>query len=482
MNLKLVAKTLSRILSLEAFFMLLPLIVAFVYKEDEKNIISFVVVIIALTIIGALSFIIKTDNISFNVKDGFAIVVLSWIMMSVFGSLPFVISGEIPLFVDALFETASGFTTTGATIIPEVESLSHSMLFWRSFTHFIGGMGILVFALAVLPKAKGSVNVMRAEVPGPVFGKLVAKLDITAQILYMIYVVMTVVLIAVLMMAGMNFFDAMIHAFGTAGTGGFSNKADSIGCFNNPAIEYIITFGMLAFGVNFNLYYLVLIGRGKYAVKSEELRAYLILWGLASLLISLHNFNIRGFVLHKHIRDVLFTTASVMTTTGYATYDYTKWDMFSQYIILLLMFTGACAGSTAGGFKISRLITLTKAGINSLRRAISPKRVLVISDEGKVVAPEMIKEGLAYLFLYISVFFVALGIILLDCNDFSTAFSSVATTLNNVGPGLGLVGPSGNFAFYSPLSKVTLGLVMIVGRLEIIPVLVLFMPATWKRR
>lgn len=481
MNSKLVVKTLGRILSLEALFMILPLIISRIYHESIRNTLSFGIVVVTLVIIGIISIPIKIDDESFRVKDGFVIVALSWIFMSIFGALPFVISGEIPSFVDAVFETASGFTTTGASILTDVEKLSHSMVFWRSFTHFIGGMGILVFALAVLPKTKGAVNVMRAEVPGPVFGKLVSKLHITAKILYEIYIVMTVALIIILMIAGMDIFDAALHAFGTAGTGGFSNRGLSIAYYNSPAIEYILTIGMIVFGVNFNLYYLILIGRAKDLMKSIELKVYLALWILSFSVIAFRVAGGFGGLSHKIVRDAMFSTASIMTTTGYATADFAQWDMFSQYILLLLMFVGACAGSTAGGLKTSRVITLFKSGFNGLKRALNPKRILVVSEDGKVMSDYIIREVLVYFFLYICVFMSMLGLVLLDCSDFTTAFSSVAATLNNIGPGLAKVGPSENFAMFHPITKIGFTLTMIIGRLEIIPVLVLFIPSTWKR-
>lgn len=482
MNVKLVIKTIGRILSLEALFMLFPLIIAVIYREDFKNILAFSGVIAVLIVIGILSFKVEVDDSCFHVKDGFVIVALSWFLMSVFGAMPFVISREIPFFVDAVFETASGFTTTGASILTDVEALSRSMAFWRSFTHFIGGMGILVFALAVLPRTKGAVNVMRAEVPGPVFGKLVSKLHITAKILYEIYIAMTLVLALILMIAGMDWYDALLHAFGTAGTGGFSNRGASIGHYGNSVIEYIITIGMIAFGVNFNLYYLILIGRVKDVWKSLELKVYLGLWLVASVVISSRTAIAMGGFSHKIIRDTLFSTASIMTTTGYATADFTQWDMFSQYLLLLLMFVGACAGSTAGGLKISRVITLFKSGLRTLKRSLNPKRVVVVSDDGKVVSEDIIKEVQVYFFLYISIFVLMLGIVLLDCSDFTTAFSSVAATLNNIGPGLGQVGPKGNFAMFHPVTKIGFTFTMIIGRLELIPVMVLFMPGTWNKK
>lgn len=482
MNIRLVKATLGRILMLEALFMVLPLMVAIYYREDFQNIMAFTLVIATLLI---LSTIAKRDNVeglSFGVKDGFGIVALSWIFMSFFGSLPFIISGQIPSLINAIFETASGFTTTGASILVDVEALSHSMLFWRSFTHFIGGMGILVFALAVLPKSsRGSVHIMRAEVPGPSFGKLVSKIDITAQILYKIYVVMTAVLIVILIIAGMNPFDAMIHAFGAAGTGGFSNKAASVGYYNSPAIDYILGIAMLLFGVNFNLYYLILIGRLKDVFRSEELKVYLGIFFGAVIAICI---NISGSYtsLTTLFRDVFFTASSIMSTTGYATADFAKWPLFSHYILLMLMFIGSCAGSTAGGLKVSRVIILFKSGLNELKRALNPKRVLAIVEDGRSMPTSIVKGAHMYLILYLGIFISILFIISIKENDFATAFSAVAATLNNIGPGLASVGPTGSYAYFGKFSKVVLTFAMIIGRLEIFPVLVLFSPNTWSKK
>lgn len=481
MNKRLLFNTIGKLLILEAALLVLPIIVAFIYREPMINIFAFLITVGLLLAVGLLLSLIKTNGLNFNAKDGFAIVVVSWIIMSIFAGLPFVISGEIPSLIDASFEMASGFTTTGASILTNVEALSHSMLFWRSFTHFIGGMGILVFAFAILPKSKGAVNVMRAEVPGPTFGKLVSRLDSTARILYKIYVVMTIAFIIILMLCGMNLFDACIHAFGTAGTGGFSNKAASVGYYNSPLIEYAISIGMIAFGVNFNLYYFVLLGKLKDALKSLELRVYIGIWLVTSAVIAVNMAGRMGG-LEPTIRNALFATASIMTTTGFGTADFAKWSMFSQFLLLLLMFCGACAGSTAGGFKVSRVIIIVKSAVNALRKAINPKRVLIISDGGKLVPDEIIKSVLVYLVLYMSVFMVMTGIALLDCDDFVTAISAVSATLNNIGPGLGRVGPTENFAFFNPFTKLCFTLTMITGRLEIVPVLVLFLPNTWSRR
>lgn len=481
MNKRLLFNTIGKILILEAFFLVFPLIVAFIYRESTKNIFSIAITVFILLVIGFLLSLIKIKGLNFNAKDGFAIVVISWFLMSIFAGLPFVFSGFIPSIIDATFEMASGFSTTGASILTDVEVLPHSLTFLRSFTHFIGGMGILVFAFAFLPRTKGAVNVMRAEVPGPTFGKLVSRLGTTAQILYKIYLILTLAFIVILIICGMSPFDAFIHGFGTAGTGGFSNRAASIGYYNSPLIEYVITAGMVIFGINFNLYYLILIGNIKDAIKNKELRVYFSIWLIASAVIAFNMYGKLGNT-EATIRNVLFSTASVMTTTGYGTADFANWSMFSQTILLLLMFCGGCAGSTAGGFKISRVIMLFKSAVNSLRKAINPRRVLIVTENNKIVPDEVIKSVLVYFVLYMSIFTIVTLIVLLDCEDFLTAISSVCATLNNIGPGLSKVGPTGSFAFFSPVSKICFTITMLVGRLEIIPVLVLFLPNTWSKR
>ncbi|NMB14892.1 MAG: TrkH family potassium uptake protein [Gallicola sp.] len=482
MNIKLVLNMLGKIFTLEALFMILPLIVALYYRESYLNIFSILFVIGILLVLGLAANFIDNRDMVFGVKEGFAVVTFSWLGMSFFGGLPFVINGQIPSLIDAVFEMASGFTTTGASILTDVESLSQSMLFWRSFSHFIGGMGILVFALAVLPKdVRGTVNVMKAEVPGPSFGKLVSKLDITAKILYKIYVAMTLVLILVLIIAGMSPFDSMIHAFGAAGTGGFSNKAASVGYYNSALIDYILGIGMIVFGINFNLYYMILIGRVRDVFHSEELKVYLfIIIGAVALIC----FNLRDLYgsFSELLRHVFFTVSSIITTTGYATVDFDLWHPFSRTILLMLMFIGSCAGSTAGGLKVSRIVILVKSAINEVRKAIQPRRVFLITETEKKLPGNIIRSTQNYFFIYMLVFATFLLAVSFDANNFLTAFSSVAATLNNIGPGMSAVGPTGNFAFYRPFVKIMLTIAMIVGRLEIIPILVLFMPSTWKKR
>lgn len=482
MNKRLVLNTIGKILILEAGFMVLPLIVAFYYGESMLNKMSFLSVIGLLLIVGLVSMKIRPKESNYGIKDGFGIVALSWLIMSFFGSLPFIISGQIPSFVDAMFEMVSGFTTTGASILVNVEELSQSMLFWRSFTHFIGGMGILVFALAILPKASnGTVHVMKAEVPGPSFGKLVSKVDITAKILYKIYVVMTIVTILALIIAGMKPFDAMIHGFGAAGTGGFSNKAASVGYFDSAAVDYILGIAMVLFGINFSLYYLVLIGRLRDVFRSEELKFY---FGVILFAIAVICFDVRSMYesFGRMVRDVFFTVSTIITTTGYATADFDKWPLLSRYTILLIMFMGSCAGSTAGGLKVSRVLILIKSGINQLKLALNPRRVMTVTEDGRSMPVSTVKSAHIYLILYLGIFALTLFVISYKMEDFLTAFSAVVATLNNIGPGLSAVGPTGNYAFFNSYSKIVLIFTMLLGRLEIIPVLTLFMPQTWRKR
>ena len=482
MHKRLVFQTIGKILFLEALFMVFPLGIGIYYRESTRNLLSFAGVMALLSFFGLSNLKSRDENAYFNIKDGFGIVSLSWLGMSLFGSLPFVFSGEIPSLVDAFFETASGFTTTGASILPNVEALSHSMLFWRSFTHFIGGMGILVFALAVLPKyVRGSVNVMKAEVPGPSFGKLVSKIDITAKILYKIYICMTIGLIILLRAVGMNWFDSFIHAFGAAGTGGFSNRALSVGYYDSAAVDYILGIAMIAFGINFNLYYFTLIGKGREALRNEELKRYL---GLVLIAVFLIVWNVRplyesGFRL---VRDVFFTVSSIVTTTGFAVTDFDRWPGFSKVLLVLLMMVGSCAGSTAGGLKVSRVSILVKSAIRDLKLSLNPQRVLRVVEDGHPVEEGVQKNALIYLIWYVLIYAACLILLSIWEGDFTTSFSSVAATLNNIGPGFSKVGPMGNFAFYNNFSKIVLSFAMIIGRLEIFPVLVLFMPGTWSKK
>ena len=459
MNKKMISFVIGKILILEAGLMLLPLIISFLYKEDILHKMSYGIVILLLLAVGFLMSIKVPSDKNIQGREGFVIVSLSWIFMSAFGALPFVISKEIPSFVDAFFEVVSGFTTTGSSIIPDLAKISHSNLFWRSFTHFVGGMGVLVLALAILPKySPTSVYVMKAEVPGPTFGKIVSKLSSTARVLYKIYTVMTIVLIILLLFGGLNLFEASLLAFGTAGTGGFGVRNGSILPYHSAYIDIVLSIGMLVFGVNFNVYYFILIGKVKEALNNEELKYYLLIVFISIVLIVANISKSYSSILHC-IRDVLFSVSSVMTTTGYSTADFGKWPLFSQVILLILMI---------------------KIHFAEIRQMISPNRVISISYEDKPVSLKMQKSIAVYFVVYAIVFMAILLLISFSTDDFLTAFSAVAATFNNIGPGLGKVGPAYSFADLNNFSKILLSFAMLAGRLEIFPMLILFSPSTWK--
>lgn len=480
MNKKMIIYTISRIMVLEAFLMILPLFTALWYGEDMRTVGAFLKTIGIILLVFLYFALKRPADEKIYIREGMVIAGLSWFVMSFFGGLPFYFSGEIPRLVDCFFETASGFTTTGSSIITDLSLLSHSILFWRSFTHFVGGMGVLVLALAVFPEiSTSSVQIMKAEVPGPQFGKLMSKLSNTARILYLMYVVMTIVLIFILIVVGMPVFDSIIHAFGTAGTGGFGIKNGSVLPYNSPAIEMVLAVGMLIFGVNFNLYYLVLIGKAKDALKSEELRTYL---GIVLAAVALIAFDVqdRYASLHHNLRDVFFTVSSVITTTGFSTADFGDWPVLSKWVLLMLMFIGACAGSTAGGLKVSRVIMLVKSSFNEVLRSINPHRTLTVSFEGKRLDRATEQGVTGYFLVYCVLFAFFTLIVSYNAPDFKSSFSAVAATFNNIGPGLGVVGPAYSFAEMSDLSKITLSIAMITGRLELFPVIAVFSPQTWR--
>ena len=407
---------------------------------------------------------------------------LAWIIMSGIGALPFVISGEIPNYIDAFFETVSGFTTTGSSIVRDVEALSHGILFWRSFTHWLGGMGVLVFVMAILPSSSDrSIHLMRAEVPGPVVGKLVPKIKETAKILYLIYMVMTFIEVIFLLCGGMPLFDSLVHSFGTAGTGGFGIKVDSIGGYSSYC-QWVITIFMLLFGINFNLFYLCLIRRFKSVLKSEELWAYLGIVLAAATIITVNIMPIYNS-LSRSIRLSVFQVASIITTTGYATADFNTWPVLSKGILLILMFFGACAGSTGGGFKISRVVLLLKAVKREFHRLIHPRSRTTIKFEGKNVDEGTISGVECYLALYVICFVSIFLILCFEKNfDIETNFSAAASCFNNIGPGLGSVGPVLNFADYSAVSKIVLSIAMLLGRLELFPLIITLAPSTWTKK
>lgn len=479
MNYKMVSKTVGRLLQAEALLLLLPMAVSIYFKENLLYVYGIVIALVLLA--GSLLTLPKPKKRTIYAREGFVIVSLSWILMSFFGALPFVISGAIPSFVDAFFETVSGFTTTGASILNSIETLPKSILFWRSFTHWIGGMGVIVFVLAILPqKDMQSMHILRAEVPGPTVGKLVSKTTVTARILYIIYGVLTVAEIIALLCCEMPLYDSVTTAFATAGTGGFSVKNASIAAYNNLGAEVVISLFMLLFGINFNLFYLLLIKQFKRVFKSEELWTYLAVIGVSVLLIT---FNIYPMVetLGTALRQAGFQVISIITTTGFVTADFGQWPAMSQMVLVILMFLGACAGSTGGGLKVGRMIILVKAAFRELRRAINPNRVKAIKLDGAVIEKDVVITTSTYFVIYMFIIGISALILTIDNFDFTTTVTAVVTCINNVGPGLAAVGPVENFADFSNFSKLVLSANMLIGRLEIFPIIILFMRSTWKK-
>lgn len=479
MNYRMLRYFLGCILLIEAILLLLPLITALIYVED---ILPFVYTISLLLAVSVPCVILKPKNTRIYAREGFVCVAAAWILLSAFGALPFVFSGTIPNYIDALFETVSGFTTTGATILPAVEGLPKGILLWRSFTHWIGGMGVLVFMLAILPSAGGeAIHLMRAEVPGPTKGKLVPKMRHTALILYGIYIVLTVIEIIALLCCGLPFYDSLVHSFATAGTGGFSTLNNSIAGYNSPAVEWVIAVFMLLFGINFNLFYFVLIGRIKDALKSEELRVYLGIATLAIIAITINTFNIFGNF-GEAIRTAFFQVSSVMTTTGFVTFEFNNWPVFSKTILTLLMIIGACAGSTAGGLKISRIIIVFKNIFREIKHMIRPKSVNVVRLDGEVVPDEAIRSATGYLTVYLLAIILCMVLISADGFSMETNLTASLSTINNIGPALGDIGAMGNFSVFSDFSTVVLTFAMLFGRLEFVPMIVFFSPYAWKKR
>ncbi len=479
MNYKMVLKTVGRLLQAEALLLLLPMAVSFYYKENLGYVFGIVIALLLAT--GFAMTLPKIQNRRIYAREGFVIVSLSWILMSLFGALPFVISGAIPSFVDALFETVSGFTTTGASILSDIESLPKSILFWRSFTHWIGGMGVIVFVLAILPqKEMQSMHILRAEVPGPTVGKLVSKATVTARILYVIYTVFTVAEIVALLCCKMPLYDSVTTAFATAGTGGFSVRNTSIAAYGNLGAEIVISIFMLLFGINFNLFYLFLIKQFKRVLKSEELWTYLAVVGVSVILIALNIYPMVESV-GAALRQAGFQVISIITTTGFVTADFGQWPAMSQMILVALMFLGACAGSTGGGLKVGRMIILAKAAFRELRRAINPNRVKAIKLDGAVIEKDVVTTTSTYFIIYMFIIGISALVLTIDNFDFTTTVTAVVTCINNVGPGLAAVGPVENFADFSNFSKLILSANMLIGRLEIFPIIILFMRSTWKK-
>jgi len=479
MNYSIIVKIIGWVVQLEGIFFLPPALTGFIYKEYHDALIYLLLGAVCI-LSGGLIRLRKTKKTAFYAKEGFVAVALSWIVMSILGALPFVLTKDIPYYPDALFEIISGLTTTGSSILTDVEALSHANLLWRSFSHWIGGMGVLVFILAILPMTGGStMNLMKAESPGPSVGKLVPKMQQTAFLLYAIYFVMTITEIILLLLGGMPLFDSVCHAFGTAGTGGFGIKNSSIGGYS-VYLQNVITVFMFLFGVNFTFYYYFLIRKVKDAFRMEEVRWYFILFLSAVALITVSLVN-SGGAFGESAQSAAFQVASIMTTTGYATADFNLWPQFAKAVLVCLMFIGACAGSTGGGIKVSRIMIYLKQVRKELMQQIHPKRIRVLKMDGKALDHTVVHSCNTLLMAYIVIFIVSLLLICLDGFDMTTNFTSVAATLNNIGPGLNVVGPTGNFSEFSTLSKFVFMFNMLAGRLEIIPMMVLFHPSTWKK-
>ena len=484
MNVKSISRTVGLILLITGIFQLFPLLIA-VIDHEPRNVLAYIESLCLIRLVGsALVLFSRGGNRMFSAQEGFAATGLSWIFMSAFGALPFFLSGQIPSYVDAFFEMVSGFTTTGASILTDVEALSRCNLFWRSFSHWLGGMGVLVFLLAVVPGARKNggtgIYLMRAESPGPSVDKLTPHLRQTAMILYGIYILLTALCIVCLLLGGMPVFDSFCIAFGTAGTGGFAIKNSSMGGYSY-FLQTVVTVFMFLFGVNFSLYYMLLLRKFKAVFKNEELRLY---FGIAASSIVLIAINISRMynTVYESVHHAAFQVVSIMTTTGYGTVDFEQWPAFSKAILLSLMFIGASAGSTGGGLKVSRVLLLMKSIRRTIRKALHPRRVQPVYMDGRAVSEEVCDNVNAYLAIYCVILVLSFAIISVDGFSIGTNFSAVASCFNNIGPGCELVGATQNFSIYSDLSKIILSLDMLLGRLEIFPLLLLLSPDTWSRR
>ena len=478
MNYAMIIYILGHLLRFEAIFLVLPTITGFIYKEDDAAIYLFLSVTTYL--LGSIMTCRQPRDKQLHTKEGFATVAFGWIVLSMFGALPFVLTGDIPSYVDALFETISGFTTTGASILSDVEALSHANLFWRSFTHWIGGMGVFVFILAILPMIGGStMHLMKAESPGPSVDKFVPKVKDTAKILYLLYIGITVLQIICLLLAKMPLFDTLTLTFGTVGTGGFGVKNSSIGGYTSLQ-QNIITFFMIASGVNYSAYFLIISKNFKDAFKMEEVRWYLGIILVAVAIITANTFSLYSGI-GETLKHAFFQVASIITTTGYSTVDFDLWPELSKTVLVLLMIIGACAGSTGGGFKVSRILILMKTIKKELSLMMHPREVKKIRLDGHVIKHEVIRSANVFTIIYFIIFFITTLLISVDDMDFTTNFTAVAATLNNIGPGLAKVGPTCNFGSYSIFSKFILMFNMLAGRLELFPLILIIMPGTWKR-
>ncbi len=481
MNRRVILHTVGQIIKIEAALLVLPLLVSLCYG-DLVGVCSFAATAAVALVIGfALTVTNRRGDRRIFARGGLVSVALSWVSLSLIGALPFVISGEIPSYVDALFETVSGFTTTGASILTNPEALSRGMLFWRSFTHWIGGMGVIVLMMAIMPAESGrSIHIMRAEMPGPIIGKLVPRLRDTAKTLYLIYIALTAVQIVLLVCGGMPLFDSVLHSFGTAGTGGFGIKSDSVGGYSAYS-QWVIAVFMLIFGVNFNVYQMMLMRRFRTALRSSEMWCYLGIVAVAATAITV-NILPQFPQLSDALRHAVFQVSSLITTTGYSTVNFDLWPGLSRAILLLLMFTGACAGSTAGGLKISRVMMLFKSVKRDLTRIVHPRSIGSVRFEGKKVDDQTLSGVGAYFVLYMMCLAAVFVFLSFEPSSLETDLTAAVSCFNNVGPGLGAVGPAGSYAAYSDASTLVLSLAMLLGRLEIYPLLVVFSPATWKKQ
>lgn len=478
MNFRIIAYIVGWVCNFQAIFMVLPCITALVYQEHEFF--AFLISMILCLIVGIPLTARKPKNKVFYTKDGCVAVALSWLALCIFGSVPFVLSNSIPHLIDAFFETVSGFTTTGSSILTDVEVLPHCILMWRSFTHWIGGMGVLVFLLSLLPLAGGyHMNLMKAESPGPSVSKLVPKVQQTAKILYSIYIGMTLLQIVLLLIGNIPLFDTLCIAFGTAGTGGFGIKNDSMGSYSTYC-QIVTTIFMILFGVNFSAYYLILTKKIRQALKFEEVRYYFGIIAVAILVIGLNTMHLFQN-LGVSIQQAAFQVGSIITTTGFSSADFNQWPALSKTILVLLMFVGACAGSTGGGIKVSRILILCKAAKKEFQLYLHPNAVKKIKMDQKTITHDILRSTNIYLTLYLLIFAVSILLISLDNFDMTTNFTAVTATLNNIGPGLEIVGPMGNFSSFSYFSKCVLVFDMLAGRLEIFPLLLLFFKGTWKK-
>ena len=481
MNYKMMGRFIAQILSIEGIFMIPAVMIGF-WGGETGAVQAFLVTMALIAVLTTILFLLcRKAPSAFYAKEGLVCVGISWVVLSLVGCLPFYISREIPVYIDAFFEIVSGFTTTGSSILPNVEALSGSLLYWRSFSHWLGGMGVLVFLLAFTgEQGKGfTMHLLRAESPGPSVGKLVPKMRKTASILYLIYIGLTVLNIIFLLLGNMPLFDAVCTAFGTAGTGGFGIKNDSMAGYS-PYLQNVTTVFMALFGINFSCYYLILLGQVRNVFKDEELRLYLgIIFGSILLIV----LNLRGFydTLGETIRHAAFTVSTIITTTGFATTDFDLWPAFSKAIIMLLMIVGACAGSTGGGLKVARLLLLWKSLRRNIGQVLKPRKVQVVRNNGAVVDEKILDNANAYLAAYVVIIFVSYLLVSLDNFSVGTNFTAVLACFNNIGPGLEAVGPTCNYSAYSTLSKLVLSFDMLAGRLEIFPMLVLFSRSTWRR-